>query len=175
MRNDLKIRESFVSDAPAVERLYPHAFPGEDLLPLVRDLTQSRAIGISLVATEDSKLVGHAILTKCRVFGCSAIAALLGPVAVAPAFQRRGVGSALIRFGLQRMEAENVALVCVLGDPAYYGRLGFAPESHVEPPFQLPSDWTDAWQSQYLDNSVGPCVGRLTVPPPWMRRELWTP
>jgi putative acetyltransferase len=135
MSDEFEIRESSRSDAPTIERLYPQAFPDEDLLPLVRDLTQERAIGISLVAADHSTIVGHAIFTKCSVFGCSASAALLGPVAVAPAWQRRGVGSALIRFGLQWLKTENVALVCVLGDPAYYGRLGFAPEPQVEPPF----------------------------------------
>lgn len=175
MSGEFEIRGSSRSDAPAIEQLYQQAFPDEDLVPLVRDLMQEPVICISLVAAADSEIVGHAILTTCSVFGCSASAALLGPVAVAPAWQRRGIGRGLIRFGLQRLKTKNVALVCVLGDPAYYGRLGFEPERHVEPPFQLPSEWVDAWQSQCLDEAAAPCVGRLAVPPPWMRRDLWTP
>lgn len=175
MRDVFEIRESSRLDTQAIERLYAQAFPSEDLLPLVRELTQDRTLCISLVAAAESELVGHAIFTRCTVSGCSASAALLGPVGVTPAWQRRGVGSDLIRFGLQQLETDKVTLVLVLGDPAYYGRLGFTQERQIEPPFQLPSEWTDAWQSQYLERAAAPCVGRLRVPPPWNRRELWAP
>ena len=63
----------------------------------------------------------------------------------------------------------------VLGDPAYYGRFGFTPETHVEPPFPLPAEWGGAWQSQYLDGSRVPCPGKLDVPPQWLQPALWAP
>lgn len=51
----------------------------------------------------------------------------LGPVSVMPAHQRMGIGSALVRSGLRRLRERGAAGCVVLGDPAYYGRFGFAP------------------------------------------------
>jgi putative acetyltransferase len=174
MSEELEIRESVQADISAIESLYPEAFPDEDLLPLVRDLLQHPAIAVSLIGAIDLRIVGHAMFTRCGVVGCSVKAALLGPLAVAPAWQRQGIGSGIVRAGLQRLTAAGVGLVCVLGDPAYYGRLGFVPETLVEPPFPLPAEWQGAWQSQYLDVTTAPCSGKLNVPPQWRHAELWS-
>lgn len=175
MSDKLKIRESTHEDSSAIERLYPEAFPDEDLLPLVRDLLEDAAITMSLVGTIDSQIVGHAILTKCGVVGSSVRATLLGPLAVAPDWQKRGFGSAIVRAGLQRLDSIGVSLVCVLGDPAYYSRLGFVPETRVEPPFRLPVEWQGAWQSQELRDAALPNTGKLSVPPQWLQPSLWAP
>ena len=175
MLDELEIRESVQADAAVTESLYPEAFPDEDLLPVVRDLLNDAAVAISLVGTIDRQIVGHAIFTKCGVVGNSANAALLGPLAVPPAWQRQGIGSAIVRAGLRRLEDADVNWVYVLGDPAYYGRLGFLPESLVEPPFPLPAEWDGAWQSQDLGETTTLCVGKLSVPPQWLQPTLWTP
>ena len=175
MSDELEIRESVQADIAAIESLYPEAFPDEDLLPIVRDLTQHPAIAVSLVGTIDLAIVGHAIFTKCGVVGSSIEASLLGPLAVAPNWQRQGIGSGLVRTSLQRLKDAGVGLVCVLGDPAYYSRLGFVPESRVEPPYPLPAEWQGAWQSQYLHDTNVPCSGKLTVPPQWLQPALWSP
>ena len=175
MSDELKIRQSAQADASAIESLYPEAFPDEDLLPIVRDLLQHPAIAVSLVGAINLGIVGHAIFTKCGIVGSSVKAALLGPLAVAPAWQRQGIGSAIVRAGLQRLKDADVDLVCVLGNPAYYGRLGFATETLVEPPFRLPAEWQVAWQSHYLDDATVLCSGKLTVPPQWQQPALWAP
>lgn len=175
MSGELEIRESVQADAAAIQSLYPEAFPDEDLLPLVRDLLQDAAVAVSLAGVIDSQIVGHAIFTRCGVVGSSVKAALLGPLAVAPAWQRQGIGNAIVRAGLQRMKDEDVSLICVLGDPGYYSRLGFLPDALIDPPFTLPVEWSGAWQSQYLDNTTEPCTGRLTVPAQWLQPTLWAP
>jgi putative acetyltransferase len=115
------------------------------------------------------------IFTKCDVRGSDASAVLLGPLAVAPAWQRRGVGSALVRTGLRRLEDMGVGLVFVLGDPAYYERFGFRHESTVEPPFVLPDEYVRAWQSQSFGEKKLRCSGRLSVPRQWLEPALWGP
>jgi len=171
----LEIRTGVAADAAAIESLYPQAFPEEDLLPLVRDLLLDSAVAISLVGTIDAELVAHVIFTHCGVTGSSSKAALLAPLAVDPAWQRQGIGSTLVRAGLQRLKETDVDLVLVLGNPAYYRRLGFKQEDLVQPPYELPSDWSTAWQSRYLTEDAQPISGKLAVPDPWRQTALWAP
>jgi putative acetyltransferase len=175
MPHNLEIRESVQGDAGAIESLYPEVFPGENLLPLVRDLLGDAAVATSLVGEVDSRIVGHVIFTKCGVVGSDVSTSLLGPLAVAPAWQRQGVGSAIVRAGLRRLEDMGVRLVFVLGDPAYYERLGFRPEPLVEPPFRLPAEYDGAWQSQSVGETMAPFSGRLSVPRQWLQPALWAP
>lgn len=172
---DLEIRESVEADQPAIESLYPKAFPAEDLVPLVRDLLDEPAVAVSLVATIDQEIAGHVILTRCGVSATDLKAALLGPLAVTPHFQRQGVGSALMRDGLQRMQDQDVDLVCLLGDPNYYQRFGFQPEKSVEPPHPLPAEWVGAWQSIWLCERNASLAGTLSVPRQWHDPALWAP
>jgi putative acetyltransferase len=175
MTEKLEMRDSGPSDLCAIEALYPEAFPDEDLLPLVRELLHDTTVTTSIVGVIDSQIVGHVIFTKCGVEGKRNSAALIGPLAVAPTWQRQGIGSALVHAGLQRLRDAAVHVVLVLGDPAYYGRLGFVQESFVEPPFPLPTEWVAAWQSQYLDDITMPCAGKLSVPSQWRQPALWAP
>ena len=175
MPEQLEIRETRQDDHAAIESIYPEAFPDEDLLPLVRDLLGDVAVVLSLVSTIDTQIVGHGIFTKCGVVGTSVSAALLGPLAVAPAWQRQGIGSAIVRSGLQRLEESGCKRLYVLGDPDYYARLGFLPESLVVPPYPLPAEWDGAWQSQELGELTRPCAGKLSVPAQWLRPSLWAP
>jgi putative acetyltransferase len=174
MSEKLEIRVSRRDDLAAIESLYPQAFPDEDLLPLVGELLNDASASISLVGTVDARIVGHVIFTKCGVAGTRITAMLLGPLAVAKAWQRQGVGSAIVHAGLRRLEDADVNRVYVLGDPGYYGRFGFMTESSVETPFPLPAEWENAWQSKVLDGTKTPCVGKLTLPPPWLQPALWS-
>ena len=175
MARTTDIRESTGDDQRDIELLYPRAFPDEDLLPLVRDLLQDPGVALSLVATIDSNLAGHVVFTRCGFSGNSEKAAMLGPLAVSPMYQGQGVGSKLVRAGLQQMEHEDVDRVFVLGDPAYYGRFGFQPGSVVVPPYPLPAEWQDAWQSLSLAGSDLSRPGRLNLPDQWLQPSLWMP
>ncbi len=175
MTDRLEIRESVPKDAALIERLYPNAFPDEDLSPLVRDLLSEAPIVLSLVGMADTALVGHAIFTTCGIAGRPDKVALLGPLAVAPAWQRQGIGSALVLAGLQRVETAGASRVYVLGDPAYYERFGFEPDADVTPPYPLPEAWRGAWQSLSLGGNKPRPRGKLAVPQPWRQQALWAP
>lgn len=174
--NELRIRSIAPDDASAVKSICRGAFPDEDLEPLVSALLDDAATIVTLVADVDTCIAGFVVFTRCAVSEGGGDVALLGPLAVAPARQRRGVGGALVRAGLSRLEGEGVSMVCVLGDPAYYDRFGFRPEARVEPPFPLPPAWDEAWQSRRVgevpDRTIG---GTLRVPPPWDDPALWAP
>lgn len=159
----------------SIERLYPAAFPEEDLLPLVRQLLTEDPGILSLVAEAGEATVGHILFTLCGISGSDAKAALLAPLAVAPEWQRKGIGSALIREGLSRLKRDGVARAYVLGDPAYYGRSGFSPETGVAPPYPLPEEYREAWQSLGLGSAPLPDHGTLGLPDVWMQPALWAP
>lgn len=176
MIDKVEIRESGLDDVALIERLYPEAFPDEDLLPLVRELLVEASGVLSLVGIADKGLAAHVIFTTCSIVGSADKFALLGPLAVAPAWQRQGVGSAIVGAGLRQLENANVNQVFVLGDPAYYGRFGFEPDDGVAPPYPMPEEWRDAWQSLSLrgDNRIH-LSGKLSVPQPWRQQVLWAP
>ncbi len=173
----IQIRDSEPGDWASIEALYPAAFPDEDLLPVLRDLFQETPPVLSLVAIIESSVVGHVIFTPGHVAGNNENekVALLAPLAVTPARQRTGIGSALVHDGFQRLRNAGVAHAYVLGDPAYYSRFGFEPETHVMPPYPLPTEWREAWQSTSLLDAERPSKGKLCLPQSWLQPALWTP
>ena len=175
MGETIDIRDGRPEDLPALEALYPAAFPTEDLLPLVRDLVAARDRVLSLVALAEGEIVGHVAFTRCGVAGRAERIDLLGPLAVAPTRQRSGIGGALVREGLRRLGADGGSLVMVAGDPAYYARFGFEPDERVAPPYPLPEEWRGAWRSLRLGDVDPPLAGVLEPPALWMRPALWAP
>jgi len=171
----LEIRETRASDQSAIEALYPVAFPDEDLLPVVRALLTTGSRVRSLSGVIGAELVGHIVFTICDIDTRKDIAAPLGPLAVSPDHQQRGIGGSLIHEGLRLLREIGVRQVHVLGDPAYYGRFGFQPDNSVEPPYELPEAWLSAWQSLSLHANESVLSGRLGVPVCWQERRLWAP
>ncbi|MDJ0792845.1 MAG: N-acetyltransferase [Woeseiaceae bacterium] len=170
-----EIRISNARDIDAIVSMYPLAFPDEDLVPVVRQLLAEPELALSLVAIVDDQVVGHVIFTTCAVEGSDLRSSLLAPLAVAPGFQRQGIGSEIVKAGLQRLIDSGVEVAFVLGDPAYYSRFGFVPDSKVQPPYPLPAEWYTAWQSQYLGDASRSYAGKLAVPSQWLDPALWAP
>jgi putative acetyltransferase len=105
--------------------------------------------------------------------GCAAVF-VLAPVAVATDRQGQGVGSALIRHGLDALRARGVDVALTYGDPAYYGRIGFRPittEIAAAPyPLQFPmAGWARRWMAGRSARSRGKstCVPALADPAFW--------
>jgi putative acetyltransferase len=171
---DIQIHHSQPDDMAFIEQMYPQAFPDEDLLPLVRHLLTKEPDILSLVASADGIPAGHILFTLCSMTGIDTKLALLAPLAVALEWQRHGVGTALIHEGLKHLKSAGIAQVYVLGDPAYYGRAGFKPESGVAPPYPLPDEYRDAWQSLSLDPATPAPRGVLAVPIPWADPKYWS-
>lgn len=135
---NLIVRPGAGSDEDAIRAVHLAAFPTlaeADLVGMLRDDFDSE---ISLVAIEDGRIVGHAMLSRMKVDGDGrAYRALgLGPVSAFPERQRQGIGSALIDEAMRLAESRGEELVFVLGEPAYYGRFGFSAETAL--PFASP-------------------------------------
>ncbi|MDD9877136.1 MAG: N-acetyltransferase [Magnetovibrio sp.] len=175
MMDGVEIRESRPADRDALEDLYGAAFPDEDLIALLRELLAEADGVFSFVAVRGAALLGHIAFTVCGLAGRREKVGMLAPLAVRPEVQRQGLGGALIGEGLRRLKGEGVTRVQVLGDPAYYGRHGFAPDDDIAPPYDLPPAWRTAWQSISLRDGAPRLAGKLSVPKPWRRPALWAP
>ena len=138
-------------------------------------LVRGEATTLSFAAFDGEEPIGHALFTLHPVGGEAEAGALLGPLAVRPDRQGAGLGSALVRNGMERLAARGVGHVFVLGDPAYYGRFGFRAERDARPPHDLPPEWEEAWQSLALDGAEPLPPGPLDLPRPWMDPALWRP
>ena len=169
----MNIRKSETQDLDILVELYRDAFPDEDLIPLVRQLLADRPDVLSLVSHNDPEISGNIIFTFCEIRTSKEKVALLGPLAVDPVHQKKGIGSNLVREGIEQIAAMGVSRVFVLGDPNYYSRFGFIPERSIEPPYDIPQEWQDAWQSICNEDSAARPKSRLLVPEPWQSRSLW--
>ena len=125
----IDIRSETRSDVAAIHRVHVEAFGQPDEADLVDALRAAGALRISLVADEAGVVVGHVAFSPVVIRdGGSTINALgLAPMAVLPGWQRRGIGSRLVRAGLAACGATPYGLVFVLGAPKFYGRFGFRP------------------------------------------------
>jgi putative acetyltransferase len=126
---------------------------------------------LSLVAVEGGTVVGHAILSYVGLQHRPDRLLELGPIAVAPEHQRRGVGAALVREALARADRRQEPLVLVLGHPAYYPRFGFRPaaELGLHPPDEkIPRD---AFMAIPLAAHDPRLEGRVVFPPAFAEAE----
>jgi len=125
------------SDGSALFALHGAAFPTPAEARLVADLEAGGHTLLSVVALLDEVIAGHVLFSRMHIGSTAASA--LAPVAVLPARQRHGVGSAMIEEGLRLCRAQGEKIVCVLGAPAYYRRFGFAEASTaIERPWPGP-------------------------------------
>jgi putative acetyltransferase len=125
------IRPAQPADAAAVRAVHVAAFPTPVEADLVERLTANGNAAVSLVAEDASRVVGHVLFSPVTVDWVGGSGLGLAPVAVLPDCQGRGIGSALIRAGLDACRQLGVGFVVVLGGPAYYSRFGFAPGSRA--------------------------------------------
>lgn len=107
----------------------PGALPTEH--KIVDALREAGALTLSLVAKDEGVLVGHVAFSPVKVNGEDRGWFGLGPVSVLPARQRQGVGSALIRKGLELLREQGAKGCMLVGDPAYYSRFGFRPSPEL--------------------------------------------
>jgi putative acetyltransferase len=139
----MEIRAEREGERDAVRAVQLAAFGAHrtDVADLVDDLRRLVAggDGLSLVAVEDGAVVGHVMFTRSLLDAPLRLVdvQVLSPVGVSPGRQRTGVGSALIRHGLEQLEQRDVPVVFLEGAPGYYSRFGFEPGADLA--FRKPS------------------------------------
>jgi putative acetyltransferase len=121
------IRERTPADDDPIRRLNDVAFGSAYESKLIEDLRAAGLVTVELVAV-DAVVDGHILFSTLDVTvgGGSVRGLALAPMAVQPHRQRQGIGSALVRAGLQRARALGWQAVVVLGHQDYYPRFGFS-------------------------------------------------
>jgi putative acetyltransferase len=123
------VRAETPADRDAVRLVNERAFGSAAEADLVDALREGARPHVSLVAESEGRVVGHIFFSPVVIESGSGAseAFALGPMGVLPEFQRGGVGSELVRRGLEECRRLGQEVVFVLGHPEYYPRFGFAP------------------------------------------------
>ncbi|MBT3223353.1 MAG: N-acetyltransferase [Proteobacteria bacterium] len=132
----IEIRLEEQRDYEAIHHLNVAAFE-DDAEAKVVDRLRVACDCLSFVAVDDGTVVGHILFTPVTVDGCVAVGMGLAPMSVLPSHQRQGVGSRLVRHGLQRLRQSVCPFVIVVGHAEYYPRFGFERASK----YRLVSQW----------------------------------
>jgi putative acetyltransferase len=146
-----EIRDEQPGDAAAVRDVNRQAFGQEDEGRIVDALRENGAASLSLVAVDGTAVVGHIMFSPLSVGPLVGVG--LGPMAVLPSHQRQGIGSRLVRAGIERLKGTGCPFVVVIGHPSFYPRFGFQPAA----PHGLTCAWDvtpEAFMVNILDHRV---------------------
>ncbi len=112
----------------------PMPFSDGDEPDLVDQLRDDGDLTLSLVAEDETRIVGHIAFSPVTIEDGSEHWYGLGPVSVWPDLQHQGVGGALIRRGIADLTAQGARGFILLGSPVYYSRFGFKHEPQLTYP-----------------------------------------
>lgn len=143
----MEIRQENQDDYEAVYNVVKEAFATAEQSDgneqeLVRALRNSNSFipELSLVAVENGKVVGHILFTKAYVGEFTELA--LAPLSVLPAYQRKGIGLALMQKGHNIAKKLGYDYSIVLGHSEYYPKAGYVPASvyGIKASFDVPDE-----------------------------------
>jgi putative acetyltransferase len=159
------IRPETPDDIPAIAALNREAFGGGDEAELIERLRADSIAVVSLVAVEADMIVGHILFSELAVEldGRPIRAVALAPMCVAKNCQHRGIGSALVRSGLDALRDAGYGAVIVLGHPAYYPRFGFS--SKLAEKLAAPFAGSTFMALELAPGALRGGSGKVTYPP----------
>lgn len=173
----MQIRPQVLSDTDHVWDLLAQAFADGGRVARLAEALLDRSSRIALVAEHAGEVVGHLQLSQSWLDTRPATVEVLvmSPVAVAPAWQRRGIGSALIEAGMREAERQETPLVWLEGDPRRYPPFGFTRGG--ERGFRAPSERIPAecFLVATLDSWRPWMVGGLVYPDEFWRHDCVGP
>ncbi len=125
----IEIRTEKPEDYRAVHEVNLHAFGRKTEADFVDNLRKTEGFipELSLVAEVDGKIAGHIIFTRIHIRAKDGLVPVLSlaPMAVIPSHQKQGVGSLLIRRGIEEAKINGYNVVVVVGHAEYYPKFGF--------------------------------------------------
>jgi putative acetyltransferase len=130
MNTKIVIRSEAATDVRAITEVTIAAFKTLEISNhteqfIIEALRAAKALTVSLVAEVDGRVIGHIAFSPVTISDGTRNWYGLGPVSVLPAYQRQGIGKALIWEGLSRLKDIDVQGCCLVGHPDYYRKFGF--------------------------------------------------
>ncbi len=130
MKHEIVIRQETAADVSAIAEVTVAAFKTLAISNhteqfIIAALRAANVLAVSLVAEVDGRVIGHVAFSPVTISDGTRNWYGLGPVSVLPAYQRQGIGKALILEGLSRLKGLKAQGCCLVGHPDYYRRLGF--------------------------------------------------
>jgi putative acetyltransferase len=162
------IRPETPADHEAIRQVNRLAFGQDAEARLVDTLRAGGYVRFSLVAENAGKVVGHILFSDLPIITeAGPVSALaLAPMAVLPKFQRQGIGSALVRQGLEVCRDQGHRIVIVLGHPDFYPKLGFS--AKLAESLSSPFGGGAAWMAlELVPGALAGVVGTVQYPPPF--------
>ena len=131
MNLKIEIRSETDADVSAITEVTVAAFNTLEISNhteqfIIAALRAAKALTLSLVAEADGRVIGHIAFSPVSISDGTRNWYGLGPVSVLPAYQRQGIGKALIQEGLSRLKDMNAQGCCLVGHPDYYRKFGFS-------------------------------------------------
>ena len=127
----ITIRSENPKDYDVIYEINKQAFNSEVEARLIDTIRHSSNFihDLSLVALKDSKIVGHILFSQAKIKNkeTEKPILILAPVAVLPEFQKQGIGSSLVKKGLQACKGFGHNIIVVIGHPEFFPRFGFTP------------------------------------------------
>jgi putative acetyltransferase len=164
------VRAETPDDLDAIRAVNRLAFGQEDEAALVDALRDGGYCRASLVAEVEDRVVGHILFSDLPIITTTGTvpALALAPMAVLPECQHLGVGSELVRRGLDVCRERGHKIVVVLGHPHYYPRFGFSPAlaARLTSPF---SGKESFMALALVSGALDGVEGRVEYPPPFGR------
>jgi putative acetyltransferase len=165
---NMVIRPETTADHEAIRHINRLAFGQDAEARLVDALREGGYIRLSLVAERGDQIVGHVLFSDLPIITeAGTVPALsLAPMAVLPAYQRQGIGSALVRQGLDVCRDQGHRIVLVLGHPDFYPRFGFT--AKLAESLSSPFGGGEAWMAvELVPGALAGVVGNVQYPPPF--------
>jgi putative acetyltransferase len=170
---NVTIRSESADDAAEIRSVHESAFgrPHEGRLVDTLRGTEAFQARFSLVAEYELEVIGHILLYPIEILGDDGTMRSgplsLGPLGVSPTYQNLGIGSSLVREGLERARNAGYESVIVLGHPDYYPRFGFRPASRwrIYPPFDVQDSHFMALE--LVRGALAGMAGVVVYPPPF--------
>jgi putative acetyltransferase len=124
----VRIRAEAEADWEAIRKVNELAFGDTETAELVDAIRASDRFvpELSLVAESQGQALGHVMLSYVDIEPGSHRVLQVGPLAVLPSHQRRGIGSALMAEAVRLADERGEPLLLLEGNPAYYERFGFS-------------------------------------------------
>jgi putative acetyltransferase len=162
------IRPEATADHDAIRHVNRLAFGKDAEARLVDALRDGGYVRASIVAEKDGQVVGHILFSDLPIITeAGTVPALaLAPMAVLPGFQRQGIGSALVRWGLDECRRQGHRIVVVVGHPHFYPKFGFS--SKLASALASPFGGGDSWMAlELVPGALDHVSGKVAYPPPF--------